>query len=148
MKKKLPWPILVLLILLSPIVIFYTWDAIWDLDPFNMFPAESESGGYVEKVYSRQLVQYENLGARPINVYLIKGDRWYGECYITFSLEGSDLKVLNSKTVHAKAGDEFEFEGYRIRVLRVFPWSLAVFVDGYFMGDVTLEISKLDSPSP
>jgi hypothetical protein len=148
MKKKLPWPILVLLILLSPIILFFTWRAVWNLDPFNMFPTESESGGYVETVYSRQLVQYENLGVRPINVYLIKENRWHGECYFSLSVKYDNGEIIDGPTIHAKAGDEFEFEGYRIRVLRVFPWSLAVFVDGYFMGDVTLEISKLDSPSP
>lgn len=146
MKRKLPWPIFIILIFLSPIIIFYTWDAIWNLDLFNMFPAEPASGGYVETVYSRQLVELENLGARPTEVYLIKEDKWFGECYITLHIEDNDLKVLNSQTIRAQTGDEFEFEGYRIRVLRVFPWSPAVFVDGYFMGDVTLEISNLDSP--
>lgn len=148
MKKKLSWPMVLILIFLSPIILFFIGRAAWNLDPLNMFPAEPASGGYVATVYSRQLVEYENLGARPTEVYLIKEDKWFGECYITLSLGGSDLKVLNSKTIRAQAGDEFEFEGYRIRVLRVFPWSPAVFVDGYFMGDVTLEISKLDSALP
>jgi len=143
MKKKYRGRIVLVLVLL---VLFPLWSQfLWEQDFLKLFPSAPVSDGYLMSGVTGTNPSYKDISVGIFGVYLNKADNWRAHCNLVIATDNDINNSLNSSVPFfgAKTGDEIVVGNYLVRIIRVLPFSQAVYIKNFTGGEVTLEIVEI-----